>query len=159
MQNRPFARPPIAVLAALLTVTLPGILSSCGAPASATRKHVDLPGKSLAAVYSNAVRVGETLYLSGKLGLDPDTGQVPAAIEDEVRNCLDGLAEVLAAEEMTMNELVSVTVFCTDPGLYDTFNSIYATYFDGAFPARAFIGSGPLLRGAHFEVKGIAVAR
>ncbi|MEM6672257.1 MAG: Rid family hydrolase [Planctomycetota bacterium] len=136
----------------LLAVTA---LTACaGAP---ERRDINLPGRSLSAVYSNAVQVGDTVYLSGKLGLDPETGAVPSSIEDEVRNALDGLAEVLAAAELEMNDLVSVTVYCTDPALYDQFNAIYATYFDGTFPTRAFIGSGPLLRGAHFEVKGIAV--
>ena len=121
------------------------------------REAINIPGRSLAAVYSNAVRAGDTVYLSGKLGIDPETGQIPPRIEDEVRIIMDGLAEVLAAAGLTMNDLVSVTVFCTDPALYDQFNAVYGTYFDGDFPARAFIGSGPLLRGAHFEVKGIAV--
>ncbi|MEM1447509.1 MAG: RidA family protein [Planctomycetota bacterium] len=121
------------------------------------RTAVNLPGTSLSAVYSNAVWAGSTLYLSGKLGIDPETGQIPSDVGQEIRLILDGLQEVLAEAELTMDDLVSVTVFCTDPALYDQFNSIYAEYFTGTFPARAFIGSGPLLRGAHFEVKGIAV--
>ena len=136
-------------------------LSSCASTSSGggatDREAINIPGRALAAVYSNAVRAGDTVYLSGKLGIDPATGEIPPRIEDEVRIIMDGLAEVLAAAGLTMNDLVSVTVFCTDPGLYDQFNAVYGTYFDGDFPARAFIGSGPLLRGAHFEVKGIAV--
>jgi 2-iminobutanoate/2-iminopropanoate deaminase len=57
---------------------------------------------------------------------------------------------------MTMNDLVSVQVFCPDLMLYDKFNTIYRSYFGKDFPARAFLGSGPLLRGAHFEIQGVA---
>lgn len=131
-------------------------LAACASDGPPAREAINIPGRSIAAVYSNGVLAGDTLYLSGKLGLDAD-GQVPAAVEDEVKNIMDGLAEVLAEADMTMNDLVSVTVFCVDPKYYDQFNAVYATYFDGDFPARAFIGSGPLLRGARFEVKGIAV--
>ena len=58
---------------------------------------------------------------------------------------------------MNMDDLVWVQVFCPDLSLYDEFNAIYRTYFKDHFPVRAFIGSGQLLRGAHFEVMGIAV--
>jgi enamine deaminase RidA (YjgF/YER057c/UK114 family) len=58
---------------------------------------------------------------------------------------------------MTMDDLVTVQVFCPDLSLYDKFNAIYRTYFSKNFPARAFLGSGPLLRGGHFEIVGIAI--
>ena len=60
---------------------------------------------------------------------------------------------------MTMDDLVSVQVFCSDVSLYGTFNDVYKGYFTKGFPARAFLGSGPLLFGARFEVQGIAVKR
>ena len=55
-----------------------------------------------------------------------------------------------------MDDLVSIQIFCPDLSLYERFNAVYRTYFDDHFPARAFIGSGPLLRGARFEINGIA---
>ena len=58
---------------------------------------------------------------------------------------------------MTLNDLVSLQIFCPDVSLWEQFNGIYRTFFDGPLPARAFLGSGPLLFGAHFEVMGIAV--
>ena len=70
---------------------------------------------------------------------------------------LDQIAAVLAEAGMTMDDLVSVQVFCSDVALYDDFNAVYRTYFTGDPPARAFLGSGTLLRGARFEVMGIAV--
>jgi enamine deaminase RidA (YjgF/YER057c/UK114 family) len=56
-----------------------------------------------------------------------------------------------------MSDVTSITVYCTDLALYDTFNAEYRTYFQDHFPARAFIGVAKLLRGAHFEVQGIAI--
>ena len=56
-----------------------------------------------------------------------------------------------------MDDFVSVTVYCTDLSLYDTFNAVYATYFHRHYPARAFIGVARLVRGARFEVQGVAV--
>jgi len=60
---------------------------------------------------------------------------------------------------MTMDDLVFVQVFCPDVSLYDKFNSAYRSYFGKEYPARAFVGSGSLLRGGHFEMLGIAVKR
>jgi enamine deaminase RidA (YjgF/YER057c/UK114 family) len=65
----------------------------------------------------------------------------------------------LAQGGMTMDDMVMVQVHCPDLSLYDKFNAIYRTYFSKDFPARAFLGSGPLLFGGHFEMLGIAVKR
>ena len=100
-----------------------------------------------------------TLYLAGQIGIDPQTGQPPEDIEKEIRLMLDGMKTTLKEAGMTMDDLVSVQVFCPDLSLYEKFNEIYRTYFTKNFPARAFIGSGPLLRGGRFEVQGIAVRR
>ena len=72
---------------------------------------------------------------------------------------LDAVKQTVESSGFTMDDLVSVTVYCTDLALYDTFNGVYRGYFHGRFPARAFIGVSTLLRGAHFEVQGIAVRR
>ena len=107
--------------------------------------------------YSHAVQVGETLYVAGTLGIDPATGAIPASVRDEVRFAMDGIAAKLALAGMTMDDVVSVQVFCSDVTLYGTFNEVYRTYFEGDYPARAFVGSGPLLRGARFEICATAV--
>ena len=128
-------------------------------PVSASRRHINLPGRTVQAPFSDAVQVGETLYLAGRIGIDPKTGKPPDDVEQEVRLVLDGMKAVLAEAGMTMDDLVSVQVYCPDLTLFDRFNVIYRTYFTGEFPARAFIGSGPLLRGGRFEVQGIATKR
>jgi enamine deaminase RidA (YjgF/YER057c/UK114 family) len=99
---------------------------------------------------------GDTLYLSGHIGLDPTTGRPGATPEEEARLVLDGIKRTLEAAGLTMDDLVSVQIFCSDVSLFERFNSVYRTYFKDEFPARAFLGSGPLLFGARFEVQGIA---
>ena len=122
-------------------------------------RHIVLPERKDSLPYSDAVMVGNTLYLAGKIGIDPASGKPPSDVEQEIRLVLDGMKKTLAAAEMTMDDLVSVQVFCPDLSLYDKFNEVYRTYFTKNFPARAFIGSGPLLRGGRFEVQGIAARR
>ena len=108
--------------------------------------------------FSGAVQIGPTLYISGTLGLD-ENRQVPETAETEARIVLDNIKSSLEAAGMTMDDLVYVDVFSSDVSDYDAFNGVYRTYFEREFPARAFVGSGQLLFGARFEVKGIAVKR
>ncbi len=103
--------------------------------------------------------VGNTLYLSGRIGFDKKTNKVPDEVEAEARFVMEDVRSVLARAKMTMSDLVYLQVFCTDITLWDRFNAVYEKYFDGDLPARAFLGSGPLLFGAHFEVQGIAIRR
>ena len=72
---------------------------------------------------------------------------------------LDDVKATLAAAGMSMDDLVTVQVFCSDVAHYDAFNRVYRTYFTKEFPARAFLGAGTLLFGARFEVQAIAVRR
>ena len=135
-----------------------GALGTVTAQPDDGRRAVNLPGRTAAnPLFSDAIQVGDTLYLAGRLGLDSDTGAPPADAGDEARIVLDQIAAVLAEAGMTMDDLVSVQVFCSDVALYDDFNAVYRTYFTTDPPARAFLGSGTLLRGARFEVMGIAV--
>jgi len=123
--------------------------------AQTERRAVNLPGRSVEAPFSDAILAGDTLYLSGRLGLE--NGQLPADPQQEARNVLDQIQAVLEQAGMTMDDLVSVQVFCSDVAYFGDFNAVYTSYFSGAPPARAFVGSGALLRGARFEVAGIAV--
>ena len=104
--------------------------------------------------FSGAVMAGDTLYLSGMLGLD--NGQVPDTPEEEARLIMEQFKATLEEAGMTMDDLVSITIYCSDVSYYDAFNSVYRTYFTGNYPARAFIGSGNLLFDARFEMQGIA---
>jgi 2-iminobutanoate/2-iminopropanoate deaminase len=128
------------------------------APArAADRKDIRMPERTDSRPFSDDVQVGDTVYLAGKLGLDRATNKPPADAAEEARLILDGMKATLAQAGLTMEDLVTVQVFCSDVAHYDTFNKVYAGYFKSRFPARAFIGSGPLLYGARFEVQGVAV--
>jgi len=135
------------------------VVASAATAATQERRHVRLKSRDAKDVrpFDDAVRVGPTLYLAGRIGLDPATQKPPADAAAEVRTVMDQIKAVLAQEGMTMDDLVTVTVYCTDLNLYGTFNDVYRTYFTKGFPARAFIGSGSLLAGGRFEVQGIAV--
>ena len=121
------------------------------------RRAINLPNHLPQAAYSNAILVGDTLYLSGSIGLDPTTGKAPEKIEDEIRLLLDHYKTLLAQAGFTMDDLVYVQVACTDLSYYDKFNAAYRTYFNKDLPAREFIGVASLLRGGHIEMQAIAV--
>ena len=124
---------------------------------SAARRYVNLPGRLSTLPFSDGVLVGDTLYLSGRIGIDPVTGQAPAALDAEIKLLLDGVESVLAEAGMNMGDLVSVQIFSPDLSLWEPFNAAYVKRFGRDLPARAFIGSGPLLLGGRFEIMGIAV--
>ena len=105
------------------------------------------------------VLAGDTLYIAGHIGLDPATGKPGTTPEEEARLVMDGFQRTIEKAGMTMDDLVSVQIFCSDVGHYDVFNQVYRKYFRGEFPARAFLGSGKLLFDARFEVMGIAVKK
>jgi 2-iminobutanoate/2-iminopropanoate deaminase len=107
--------------------------------------------------FRTGVMVGGTYYVAGHLGLDPATGQAPTDVETEVRLLMEEVKNTLKRGGLTMDDLVSVTVFCTDLSLYDRFNAVYRSYFHENFPARAFIGASKLVRGARFEIQGVAL--
>jgi 2-iminobutanoate/2-iminopropanoate deaminase len=124
------------------------------------RREFSLPAtKARNLPLSDAVMIGDTLYISGRGGVDLATMKVPADVKDEVKLMMDDYKAILALAGMTMDDLVSVTIYSPDLTLYSTFNDIYRTYFSKGMPARAFIGSGPLLFGMRFEMQAIAVKR
>jgi len=120
------------------------------------KRHFNLPGKRPNLPFSDAVMSGHTLYIAGRIGFKPGTTEVPQDPAEEARYMLDGVRAVLAEAGMQMNDLVYVQIFCSDISLFDRFNGVYRQYFSEDLPARAFIGSGPLLFGARFEIIGVA---
>ena len=134
-----------------------GVTCLATTTAQSSRRYVNPrsasnPANATQPPFSGAVVVGDTAYLSGVLG-SGDTADAAATAG------LNSLQTTLKAAGMTMDDLVSVQVFCPDVANYDAFNKVYRALFKQEFPARAFIGSGPLLQGAKFEIQGIAVKR
>jgi len=123
-----------------------------------TRRYINLPRKA-PVPFSDAVLVNDTLYLAGRIGLDPATGLAPADVDQELKLLFDGFEAVLSQAGMTMNDLVWVQVYSPDISLWENFNTAYVKRFSGEFPARAFLGSGSLLKNGRFEMMGIAVRR
>jgi 2-iminobutanoate/2-iminopropanoate deaminase len=119
-------------------------------------KRLNLPGAANRP-FSHVVVDGGTIYVAGTLGLDAETGKPPADAKAEARLALDDIRRKLELAGATMDDLVWVQVFCPDLELYDEFNAVYRTYFEAGFPARSFVGSGPLLFGSRFEINAIAV--
>ena len=148
-----------AVLAIAGVFVVANETRSQGTPAS-TRRAINLPDDNLQPPFSGAVQTGNTLYLSGRIGIDAKTGKAPAEIDEELKLLLDRVKATLGAAGMAMDDLVYVQVACTDLALYDKFNAAYRGYFTSKdLPAREFIGVSSLLRGGHFEVQAIAVKK
>jgi 2-iminobutanoate/2-iminopropanoate deaminase len=144
----------------LTTVLVAGLLTP--AAQAATRiTHFPPEGVpasiSKAPPFSSAVMAGDTLYIAGTTDHDPATGKPGADATAGAKLVLDDIKRTVEKAGLTMDDLVWVQIFASDLKDYAAFNEVYRTYFKGAMPARAFIGAGSLLGGAHFEVMGTAV--
>jgi 2-iminobutanoate/2-iminopropanoate deaminase len=108
--------------------------------------------------YSQAIRVGNTLYLAGQIALDPATNQMIAdrTIEAETRRVLDNLKAVVEAAGFRMSDIVSTTVFMADLNEFGRMNTVYATYFPSNPPARATVQAARLPRDVKVEIAAIA---
>jgi 2-iminobutanoate/2-iminopropanoate deaminase len=107
--------------------------------------------------FSSGLVLGNTLYVSGHLGVDLETGKCPADLETEARAMMDAFRRTIEGAGFNIDDLVTVTVFCTDLTAFRLFNTVYTQYFKQPYPARAFIGVDKLLLGTHFEIQGTAV--
>lgn len=108
--------------------------------------------------YSQAVRAGDTVYLSGQIPLDPATGElVGGGIEAQARRVFENLKAVAAAAGATLDQAVRVTVYLTDLGHFATVNAVMTEYFSAPYPARVTLGVAALPRGAAIEVDCILV--
>jgi len=145
-----------AWLAAALIFTV----AAFPAAAQDGRKHIVIartPEQMAELPFSDAVLVGNVLYLSGYIGIDEHTGKPPGTIEEETRLAMDGMKQAVEAAGMSMDDVVKIDVLCTDFNAFKGFNSVYRTYFKKGFPARTFTGSTQLFMGAHLEITGVAV--
>ena len=108
--------------------------------------------------YVQAVRCGDTVYLSGQIPLDPATGEVVVGeFADRVTRVFDNLAAVCEAAGGSLNDIVKLNVFLTDMGQFPTLNALMAERFSAPFPARAAIQVAALPRGVDVEMDGVMV--
>lgn len=106
--------------------------------------------------YSQAVRVGDTVYISGQIPLDPATGTLVAGdIDAEIRRAFENLKAIAEAAGGSLAQIAKVSVFLTDLAHFAKVNETMATYFSPPYPARAAIGVAALPRGARVEVEGV----
>jgi 2-iminobutanoate/2-iminopropanoate deaminase len=145
------------------TILALAIATSCGGVCAQEtgRKVISTPAAPNAiGPYSQAIQVGKTLYVSGEIAIDPKTNQVMsnATIEDQTRRALDNISAIVAADGLTMEHVVSTTVYLTDVNEFDRMNQVYSTYFKSAPPARATIQVARLARDVKIQISAIAVA-
>jgi 2-iminobutanoate/2-iminopropanoate deaminase len=131
------------------------------ANAQDARKSVVASPNAPAAIgpYSQAIRVGKTVYLSGQIAIDPKTKQMiaDASVEEQTKRVLENLKAVLAADGMTLDNVVSTTVFVKDLNDFGKVNEVYGTFFTHAPPARATVEVVRLPKDAKIEISAIAV--
>ncbi len=107
--------------------------------------------------YSQAVKIGNTIYLSGQIGLDPASMQMVDGIEAQIVRVFDNLKAVCDAAGASLNDIVKLNIFLTDLGHFALVNEIMARYFTQPYPARAAIGVAALPRAALVEMDGVVV--
>lgn len=105
--------------------------------------------------YSQAVKVGNTVYMSGQIGLDPATMTMADGIDAQITRVFDNLKAVATAAGATLDNAVKVNVFLTDLGNFTKVNEAMTRYFNQPFPARAAVGVAALPRGALVEVDAV----
>lgn len=120
------------------------IISTAGAPAAI-------------GTYSQAVKVGDTVYLSGQIGLDPQSGQLVDGIDAQIVRVFDNLKAVAEAAGGSLADVVKLNVFLTDLGNFAKVNETMAKYFQQPYPARAAVGVASLPRGALVEADAVMV--
>lgn len=108
--------------------------------------------------YSQAIRAGDTVYLSGQIGLDPATGQLVDGLSGQVHRVFQNLRAVCEAAGGTLDDLVKVTLLLVDINDFAKVNEIMTTYFREPYPARATYQVAALPKGARVEVEGVMVA-
>ena len=108
--------------------------------------------------YSQAIEANGMVFLSGQLPVDPATGEfAPGGVTEQTTQCFENIKSILAEAGLTTANIVKTTVFLADMSLFAEMNAVYATYFEGDFPARSAFAVKALPKGALVEIESIAV--
>jgi 2-iminobutanoate/2-iminopropanoate deaminase len=146
-----------------IAITAAALIISLGATSAAAEEKMRVEflnsGKVLPTnlPFSEAVRVGDLLFLSGQLGIVPGSLKlVPGGIKEEARQTMLNIKASLEAHGYSMKQLVKCTVMLADMSEWGTFNDVYTSFFDGKYPARSAMGVNGLVLGARVELECIA---
>lgn len=145
----------IVLMEAVIVLATLAVASCCAGPA----KEVIATSEAPAAIgpYSQAVKSGRLLFLSGQIAIDPRTNRfVAGSVEEQTQRVLENLKAVLAASGMTMDHVVSTTIFLADINDFAEVNAVYGKFFTNKPPARATVQVSGLPRGALVEISAIA---
>ena len=107
--------------------------------------------------YSQALRTGNMVFVSGQIPVDPATGLMADTIEEQAKQSLTNIKNILEAEGLTMKNVIKTTVFLADLGDFATVNGVYATFFEAPYPARSCVQVAAIPKGAGVEIECIAV--
>jgi 2-iminobutanoate/2-iminopropanoate deaminase len=152
-------RPVQSTLSVLLSSFIILTLAACAAPAPGMGKEVVATKAAPEAIgpYSQAIKSGPMLFLSGQLAIDPKTNVLnPGGIEDQGKQVIENLKAVLAANGMTLDDVVSTTVYVKDLNDFAKLNAVYGSYFKDKPPARATVQVARLPKDALVEISAIA---
>ncbi len=142
----------MTALAALMALSSPAL-------AEKTVIQTDAGPKAIGP-YSQAIKSGNLVFVSGQLPFDP-AGKIDYSKQDvsaQTRRCLDNVVAILGAASLSLDNVVSVTVYVTDVDDFQAVNAVYASYFKAPYPARAFVQVAKLLRDAKVEISVTAAA-
>ena len=138
------------------------VLTLASTPALAEKTLIESPAAPKAiGPYSQAIQSGKLVFVSGSLPFDPD-GKIDYSKQDvsaQTRRALDNIVLELKAAHLTLDDVVSATVYVTDIDDFPAVNQVYAFYFHAPYPARAFVQVAKLLRGAKVEISVIAAKK
>jgi len=134
-------------------------MSSNRSPVSTPRSRIKTPlAPAAIGPYSQGILVGDTLYCSGQIAIDPETGSVEtSSVEAETERVLENIGAVLKAARMHYENVVRCTLYLVDINDYATVNEVYARYFSEAPPAREAVQVSAIPRGARVEISCVAV--
>ncbi|HCI53842.1 MAG TPA: reactive intermediate/imine deaminase [Gallionella sp.] len=126
----------------------------------ANKQFIQTPDAPAAiGTYSQAIRVANTVYLSGQIGLDPATMQMVEGIDDQIHRVFQNLRAVTVAANSNIDGIVKLNIFLTDLKHFAKVNEIMASYFQQPYPARAAVQVSALPRGALVEMDGVLVVQ
>ena len=108
--------------------------------------------------YSQATRVGGTVFTSGQLGLDPATGKLAQGVRAQAEQAMRNLGEILAAAGLGYGDIVKTVIFVQDLADFKTVNEVYASFFEGDYPARSCVQVAALPMGGRVEIECVALA-